>query len=215
MPTSLPARPAAPVTSSAAVPAQVAAPSSKIVVRSFTAADAARSNPARAATQPTISAPDSVLAAVPMAAPALTNAKRTLDTITSEVAPRRSHRSTEASSPSTAQVVCSGATLRARPGRGSSAMNNFGRGTTVTVLGREADWTHVRVNGQEGYIFSSLLSSGGGTSVATTTQPQPAASSSSRSRRRARRDESVAVADAKPRASSRRQVATTEPILVP
>jgi hypothetical protein len=83
------------------------------------------------------------------------------------------------------------------------------------VLGREADWTHVRVNGQEGYIFSSLLSSGGGTSVATTTQPQPAASSSSRSRRRARRDESVAVADAKPRASSRRQVATTEPILVP
>jgi hypothetical protein len=198
------------------------------------------------------------MAAVPMAAPALKNARNTVDSIAQEFSSdkklskaerRRRRREAEAaaaaaaatSAPAVAttssgrqrgEIIAAGATLRARPGRGAAAMNSFGTGTPVSVLGKDGDWYHVRVNGQEGYIYSSLMSVRGGRSSSSSTSsvmasaPTQTASHSSH-RRRGRhsspqtvaQQEAMLVADAtsvhhKSR-GGKRQVAAAEPILVP
>lgn len=198
----------------------------KIVVRSFTAADAARSNSIASAAKTAMTS-DSVLAAVPMAAPAINNAKSTIQSIASEMKKspssetRSSSKRSSSSNSSKGEVIASGATLRSAPTRGAAAMNSFGRGTQVTVLGKEQDWYHVRVNGQDGYIYSSLLSvgsSGSSTAVAST---QPSTSSESRRSRRRRNSAAaqhamlVADATSSHKNSRKRQVAAVEPILVP
>jgi hypothetical protein len=199
----------------------------KIVVRSFTAADAARSNKPTSNTAVreaarTLMTSDSVLAAVPAAAPTINNLRSTVKSLEEDYGSskrkkrERSETKQTSSSRRTAEVVCAGATLRARPGRGSASLNNFGRGTTVTVLSKDGDWYHVRANGQEGYIFSSLLKEGGSPQVAAASSaPAPASGRRRRSRRSA--DEHMLIADATPRkrASQRDKSAPAEPILVP
>lgn len=223
-------------------PVTTVAPAQKIVVRSFTAADQARSGLRTAVSANGTSVPtstttgagtvaasnavkqaantlvtsDSVLAAVPSAVPAINNIRSTYKSIAESVSSSSKHRERK-----TAEVICSGATLRAQPARGAAAMNSFGRGTQVTVLGKEADWYHVRVNGQEGYIYSSLLNVGG----STTSSAAPAVSAAPPavvSPRRRRHTEVAVIADATPERKSTRhrrrekqQVAASEPILVP
>lgn len=157
---------------------------------------------------------DAALAAVPMAATALKQATETVKSI--------AHETKSTKSSQKAEVICSGATLRARPERGSAAMNNFGKGTTVTVIGKEQDWYHVRANGQDGYIYSSLLSVGSGSSATSASNSlvaaSPAPASGRSSRRRSRRSqERMLLADAAPRKQSSRRDRQTmsEPILVP
>lgn len=255
-----------------AVAPAVEAPSStnKIVVRGFTAADAARSPvratattavatshvpPAAAAAAPTKAmSSDSVMAAVPMTAPALKNARSTVESIAKEFTSdkklskaerRKRRREAEAAAAAAAapvapvstsskhaEVIAAGATLRAKPGRGAAAMNSFGTGTKVSVLNKDGEWYHVRVNGQEGYMYSSLISVGKGRSAASVQPARVVASAdagshSSRHHRRGHSrsgqtvasQEALLVADAtavrhKSR-GNKRQVAASEPILVP
>jgi hypothetical protein len=253
--------PAVAVSPAVATPSVVTAPQpqpEKIVVRSFTAADAAHSNNAAAAARTAMTS-DSVMAAVPVAVPAINNARQAIASLTSEIAPqglsraerRKKRREAEAAAAAAAaaatasssssnsrfshsrshgEVIASGATLRASAGRGGAPMNSFGRGTAVTVLGKEGDWYRVRVNGQEGYIYSSLVNVGGSrvssSPVAAQVAPTVVASEPRHSRRHRRYSQSAAstpdsslVADAtlhhKSSRSNKRQVAAAEPILVP
>ncbi len=244
----------APVAAPQVIPVPVVVnPAEKIVVRSFTGADAARTrlqnatNAQAAAARETAQvgrSNDSVLAAVP----AISGLKDTYRSIKESVEsskrsePSASIRSKQSSqtrsgqttaqrvetakrpaetggstSRSAGEVIAAGATLRANPTRGAAAMNSFGKGTEVAVLGKDQDWYKVRVNGQEGYIHSSLLQVGS-TPEVVAAAPAPASGQSSRRRRRQRTEERTLIAEASPRKqprSRREHQVATEPILVP
>src|SRR5207253_1731539 len=83
---------------------------------------------------------------------------------------RRHHRhhsyDTASASRPYATVTCSGATIRSGAGRGAASVGGLSHGSQVEIISREGDWTKVRANGQEGYVYTSLLSSTGGSAPA-------------------------------------------------